>query len=297
MVAVLLVDVGFGDLHSTKDPAMDLYIIQMSKLILQSADIFKHQRNRYFFVFIAILLIFVGSNNALQKISKASNDENKESMSIVIQQIGRSLKNDKIKSEYSDVLYKIILPENIKKYNEAISDPIKENFNMRFTDKNAWKIYLKNGLDHPDTYADAFLYTCKGLWDINDQSYNHINGKNDGTFGYLVVNSFEKKYQYSFFPKLKGIFSWLFSFEHYYNIPIFKFLFTPAVYLFFYLLMLHFISSNAIIKKSISLLLFYYLTLFAGPCVLVRYVFPLMICMPFLFLISINEKNSRYGEL
>jgi len=37
MVAVLLVDVGFGDLHSTKDPAMDLYIIQMSKLILQSA--------------------------------------------------------------------------------------------------------------------------------------------------------------------------------------------------------------------------------------------------------------------
>jgi len=39
MVAVLLVDVGFGDLHSTKDPAMDLYIIQMSKLILQSAVI------------------------------------------------------------------------------------------------------------------------------------------------------------------------------------------------------------------------------------------------------------------
>ena len=37
MVAVLLVDVGFGDLHSTKDPAMDLYIIHMSKLILQSA--------------------------------------------------------------------------------------------------------------------------------------------------------------------------------------------------------------------------------------------------------------------
>jgi hypothetical protein len=36
-VAVLLVDVGCGDLHSTKDPAMDLYIIQMSKLILQSA--------------------------------------------------------------------------------------------------------------------------------------------------------------------------------------------------------------------------------------------------------------------
>jgi hypothetical protein len=38
MVAVLLVDVGCGDLHSTKDPAMDLYIIQMSKLILQSAE-------------------------------------------------------------------------------------------------------------------------------------------------------------------------------------------------------------------------------------------------------------------
>ena len=36
-MVVLLVDVGFGDLHSTKDPAMDLYIIQMSKLILQSA--------------------------------------------------------------------------------------------------------------------------------------------------------------------------------------------------------------------------------------------------------------------
>jgi len=43
MVAVLLVDVGFGDLHSTKDPAMDLYIIHMSKLILQSANIFKRQ--------------------------------------------------------------------------------------------------------------------------------------------------------------------------------------------------------------------------------------------------------------
>ena len=42
MVAVLLVDVGFGDLHSTKDPAMDLYIIQMSKLILQSAFFSNH---------------------------------------------------------------------------------------------------------------------------------------------------------------------------------------------------------------------------------------------------------------
>ena len=45
MVAVLLVDVGFGDLHSTKDPAMDLYIIHMSKLILQSASLINMKGN------------------------------------------------------------------------------------------------------------------------------------------------------------------------------------------------------------------------------------------------------------
>jgi len=51
MVAVLLVDVGFGDLHSTKDPAMDLYIIQMSKLILQSA------KNIFYIISVTMILI------------------------------------------------------------------------------------------------------------------------------------------------------------------------------------------------------------------------------------------------
>ena len=56
MVAVLLVDVGFGDLHSTKDPAMDLYIIHMSKLILQSAK--KISFSLLFFIFEKVIFIY-----------------------------------------------------------------------------------------------------------------------------------------------------------------------------------------------------------------------------------------------
>ena len=57
MVAVLLVDVGFGDLHSTKDPAMDLYIIHMSKLILQSA-LYLCSKLFYIFLFATIIFVF-----------------------------------------------------------------------------------------------------------------------------------------------------------------------------------------------------------------------------------------------
>jgi hypothetical protein len=63
MVAVLLVDVGCGDLHSTKDPAMDLYIIQMSKLILQSATIISPKKVR----------TDISLNGHIQKCSPVSN--------------------------------------------------------------------------------------------------------------------------------------------------------------------------------------------------------------------------------
>jgi hypothetical protein len=45
-----------GDLHSTKDPAMDLYFIQMSNFILQSAILCRYEKNRVSILTLTVIL-------------------------------------------------------------------------------------------------------------------------------------------------------------------------------------------------------------------------------------------------
>ena len=93
-MAVLLVDVGFGDLHSTKDPAMDLYIIHMSKLILQSAKKI-------------IVLEIIGLLQADKKVDKKERDFLKR-LTAGIGISETNVKNiESLLEEYNDVTNKI----------------------------------------------------------------------------------------------------------------------------------------------------------------------------------------------
>ena len=80
----------------------------------------------------------------------------------------------------------------------------------------------------------------------------------------------------------------------YLNIPILKYIFMPGVYLWIYIVF----AINCIRRKNmkaagvLALVAGYYITMFFGPCVQLRYIYPVMITVPFLNLYGIRGKSE-----
>ena len=83
----------------------------------------------------------------------------------------------------------------------------------------------------------------------------------------------------------------------YLKIPLLKYIFMPGIYFWFFVLALIY----AIKKKNIgliaivSLIAGYYATMFFGPTVQLRYVYPVMIVVPFLIPVFFREVKRTDG--
>ncbi len=104
----------------------------------------------------------------------------REALSIPFQQTARYVKNheDEITDEEREAIDKILVYDTIAdRYNPELSDPVKERFNKYATNedlKEYFKVWFKEGLNHPLTYVDAtlnniygFLYPNKNKWYIH----------------------------------------------------------------------------------------------------------------------------------
>ena len=74
----------------------------------------------------------------------------------------------------------------------------------------------------------------------------------------------------------------------YLNIPVLKYLFVPGVWLWACLLLLAYLWVHRRFRISVVLVLIlgYYLTLLLGPTVQLRYVYPVMLALPFVALLG-----------
>ncbi|MCR4648241.1 MAG: DUF6020 family protein [Lachnospiraceae bacterium] len=264
---------------------------------------------------IGLLKVASVSLNAVQ-------GDRREMLSVPIQQLARTYvyhsgsgivaEDDNTLDERSKALInEFLLNESALLYKPSISDPVKRNTNTWVvTNKTKEFISVYTGLffKHPDDYINAFLALNAGFLDFTDETHAHINENPEFRgLGYVQTRweentltplGFSKDSKWnSLFEKLEN---WS-NDNSYLKIPVLKYIFMPGIYFWLFV----FASVYAIKEKkfkaffALSLIAGYYLTMLFGPCVQLRYVYPVMTVVPFMFLIfgreqvTVNKNEKR----
>lgn len=271
------------------------------------------RKNRKLFVRILLngaLGFCVGSAllSGLFKVTGAQQGDRREMLSMPIQQLARCMvyhggagvlpeDDNTMSEEHKALINDFILDEAYKSYRPDISDPVKSHTNtyvVRYRMKDFVSAYVELFLEYPGDYLNAVLAVNAGYLYPGDVShaYINVNGKDSG-LGYIQTRWVEEELN----PR--GIYKdskweWLhermeeYADENaYLNLPVIRYLLVPGTYLWLYLIL----AGYLVMRKRyrlllpLSLVLGYYVTLFLGPTVQMRYLYPVMSALPFLALL------------
>ena len=216
-------------------------------------------------------------------------------------------------------------------YSPKLSDPIKNRVNLESVEKNRAD-YIKFSISLMMKYKkeaiESFINTNKGYFDFTDETFGEIypNKINRGIFElYTVmlrpaternlkdetnhVSSYinEKAldgmsidtyrvHEFNLLEPVKHVYKEMFTENKVLRIPVINIIFKPALY--FYLTLIALVYSIIKRKKehvlTLILVSLYMATLLLGPCVLVRYIYPMIAILP--LTISTFLKNANKND-
>lgn len=247
------------------------------------------------FILLISVLFFSITEKTVIKCTNALEGESAEALSIPLQQMARAFKSDDnaIRIKYGERLTTYVSETGLCNYRPLITDGVKQYFNNEYfaTNKADFiKVYVELGKDYPGPYVLAVLYLTKGDWHIMDTTFCEVykDWWRDRT-GYLITDAtkvfagdFVKKS--NLMPGVRDLYERFATDCSFTNFVPFQVICSPAFYVF-----LSFLGALVLImnkKKGlypvIGAILLYLLTMFAGPCVLIRYIFPVMVSIPLL---------------
>lgn len=254
-------------------------------------------------IFICInLLTFQVVSIGLQKSLEADPGSTREFLSVPSQQFGRIYEN--IKDGQDEETLRIVekyFDMTSAKYNPYLADSMKGYLSIQTDGENTVGGFLKDSLKllikYPVVSLDAYLYLTDGYWNINSVSFSSLygtvwDGNPEHRYGYLLTTV---KPGYNIIPEskiplLEKFMEHMISANEYQRYPIVSLLLAPSLYLWITLFCT--IVFYAQRKKEylfLTLFLdFMFLTLLLGPCVLVRYVYPYIVCTPVLICLVIR---------
>ena len=237
--------------------------------------------------FIPILLLQLYQTLLYPKLNVAPGNS-REAYSVIMQQFANVYNNCTIDSDDKKLLLELMDDECWQEYEPRKSDAIKNHFKTTiFTDniETYLKLWIKLGIQNPTCYLNAFFNLTYAYWYPNDilpdqttyRKYIEIYDCSDISFDSKI-------------PSLFKILKKIGMEASYQNYPVISVIFTPAFYIW---ILLFVFAVNFYNQKFnfIKLLIFpatIFLTLLLGPVALLRYLYPIIICVP--FLIPINTK-------
>lgn len=242
-------------------------------------------RRRLLAVAAAALVVYGGISFGLEKATNASKGSINEMLSVPAQQISRVYTIHGVESDAGfEALewvphaerYQPFCADNVKLHLKVV----REGELMGFL-----KFWLRELFHYPIEYIDAFLLNSKGYWSMEDTSFASVYGQwPEGTVGALIIEQYSQfgvNFQ-SFLPQLRSLYEWLFSRNCYQSIPGLSLLIHPAAYTWMLITLLAWAvwRKNRAVLGMGALLAVYLLTLFLGPCALVRYCYYLMSATP-----------------
>ncbi|MCQ2522939.1 MAG: DUF6020 family protein [Lachnospiraceae bacterium] len=218
---------------------------------------------------------------------KASAPSQTEMLSIPLQQMAfvYELNYDTLSLEDKNTI-EMLIPEVIN-YNRIISDPIK--FTADYLDNKDifWKTYLKLFAGHPRQYVEAFLENNLGFLCILDKTNATVYGTGyERRRGFLMAYTrdgygVEAK---SRLKPLEDLYLKLYC-ENDYQKNLLTFL-PCSMGLYFWLIVLSvFLMIDKKAKRAASVLFILALgaTTLLGPCAIIRYMLPYVVCLPVLW--------------
>ena len=257
--------------------------------------ILKKQRKKLILIFGVSILIYSIYDIGLTKIFKIENGPRVEAFSVIIQQYARVYNKENLTDEESSKIEKLFKNNALENYNSQIADPVKSEFNseeMFSNTKDYINEYFKLGIKYPLTYIDSFLINNYGYFYFFDK----IPVKSTKT--YIWVSCMNEKEGYACKDKCNNNFIYklydnLLEKATFQKVPIINIFMNIGfnVFILFYSIMFLFYKKNYKESVPLYLLLSLFTTVLLGPVSLVRYVYPIFVCFPFMLFIII--KNCR----
>lgn len=270
----------------------------------------KEFRDKYLHIALyslAGIAAFMLVNTTLINITHAAAGEEAEALSIPIQQLARTYKSNSstMTEEEKQELYKYLPEIALQNYRPSISDGAKQNFNneaYREDPKGFFKIWGHLLKKYPGSYALATLYNTEGDWFPTDVSFSRVYKDiwRDRT-GYLITDAtpvfcgMDYVHKENLLPKLRDRYEAFATGCDYSSSFLLTLMFSPAMYCLFVVYIFVwclFLSDEKNLTIVIVPLLLNFLTILAGPCMLVRYVYPLMCSSPILWVIFVSRKEG-----
>ena len=253
----------------------------------------------------SICLFFV-SDAALVRATGAEPGEAAEALNIPLQQLARSYKSggERMDEKDRELLFSYLPPEGMENYRPYISDGVKMYFNNALYQENPagfWRVYVRLFLQYPGSYLIAPAYLTMGDWFLTDTSHTLVyrDWWRDRT-GYLITDAkpvFAERFvkKENLLPAVRNIYEAIVTDCVYQRFLPAKILFAPALYCFLTLFAgLAFCRQRRygqLVPWAVAAI--YFLTAAAGPCVLVRYVYPFMALIPFLAFQVVRKDVGR----
>ncbi len=251
----------------------------------------------------------IGVNAGMKAVMGAGEGSEAEKYSVFMQQMCRTARNHEntLTEEEWAILNYYVPCEYWHDYNPAIADSIKGNVtvtafqNWKDDIPQMLKDWAKIGLRYPNDYIDAFLELTMGYWFPDDVSHAEVLGYGEDshygliyTFNASASEVFEGVESHSYLPGLQKWYQKIVNGNAYYDMPVLSNLFKPAFYCWvLVLVMISFIYRRQKGKLVLCMLPFWYLmTLFLGPVVNIRYVYPIIAAVPLLLSWLFGSEDS-----
>lgn len=167
-------------------------------LFLGRQNIFK-----YILIICITITFYYSYNNVILPHFKITNGSIREVLSVPFQQTARYVKEYKkeVTSDEKKAIDKLLNYDTIaSRYNPALADPVKNEFNRYYTDndlKNYFKVWFTQLKKHPLVYVEATIANTYGyIYPVETNWYVHIKGKK-------IINNYG--FDYHFNKKLRPL--------------------------------------------------------------------------------------------
>lgn len=264
----------------------------------------KNNRKKHFRILAVVAVTFLSTllvTKGIETVFQFESGSKREMLSVPIQQMARVAVNhhETMDEELLQYIESCIGTDYVEKYRPEIADPVKDTFDVNAALGNPGvfvKNYFKMLTKYPKDFFMAFVDLNAGYLFFWDETCAWINGD----MGYIQTEVNEVFLEsigitmQSKLPKLHGYLQNWTTKNLYLNNMILRVLFAPAWY--FYLALAYFVY--ALFKKNqnhLPIAFFfatYFVTLFLGPGVMVRYIYPVMISVFFILFRYILKKTS-----
>lgn len=251
----------------------------------------KGMLKRYAVIVAATLFLFGLGSTGLKTAVSAQSGSPREMLSVPLQQMARTRVMHE--AEIDEAMRRKLdayLPSEwvFAAYNPYLADPVKNRAVIHDDPAGLIKTWMQLGTRFPLTYVDAFLDNSIGYWYLADKTHSTIYGVGmESGFGYLNTDNRPMPAGYeiiehSYLPKLRLFMERLISDNDYQKIPVLSVIFAPAFYWWLLCLYIAFFLYRKEYEMLVPALFLaaYYLTLLLSPTVLIRYMYPFVLCVP-----------------